>query len=67
MLTVAHGTFCMMDLGDATIRAFITGGGTFNVTEFFLRLNIVGVGRFTISLYDEAKRAIVILIIQVIR
>ena len=60
MLTVAHGTFCMMDLGDATIRAFITGGGTFNATEFFLQLNIVGVGRFAISLYGEAKRAIVI-------
>lgn len=58
MLTIAHGTFCMMDLGEATIRAFITGGGTFNVTEFFLRLNIVGVGRFTISLYGEAKRVI---------
>lgn len=60
MLTVAHGTFCMMDLGDATIRAVITGGGTLDVTEFFLRLNIVGVGRFTISLYGEAKRAVVI-------
>lgn len=60
MLTIAHGTFCMMDLGDATIRAFITGGGTFNVTEFFLRLNIVGVGRFTISLYGEAKQVVVI-------
>ncbi len=60
MLTVAHGTFCMLDLGDATIRAFITGGGTFNITEFFLRLNIVGVGRFTISLYGEAKRVVVI-------
>jgi hypothetical protein len=60
MLTVAHGIFCMVDLGDATIRAIITGGGTFNVTEFFLRMNIVGVGRFTISLYGEAKRAIVI-------
>lgn len=60
MLTVAHGTFCMIDLGDAAIRAFITGGGTFNVTEFFLRLNIVGVGRFTISLYGEAKRTLVI-------
>lgn len=56
MLTIAHGTFCMMDLGDATIRAFITGVGTFNVKEFFLRLNIVGVGRFTISLYGEAKQ-----------
>ena len=60
MLTVAHGTFCMMDLSDATIRAFITGGGTFDVAEFSLQLNIVGVGRFTISLYGEAKRAIVI-------
>lgn len=60
MLTVAHGIFCMMDIGDATIRAFITGAGTFNITEFFLRLNIVGVGRFTISLYGEAKRFVVI-------
>lgn len=60
MLTVAHGTFCLVDTGDATIRAFITGGGTFNVTEFFLRLNLAGVGRFTISLYGEAQRAIVI-------
>jgi len=60
MLTVAHGIFCMMDISDATIRAFITGAGTFNITEFFLRLNIVGVGRFTISLYGEAKRFVVI-------
>lgn len=60
MLTVAHGTFCIMDLGDATIQAFITGGGNLNVTEFFLRLNIVGVGRFTISLYGESTRAFVI-------
>lgn len=57
MLTVAHGTFCLIDLGDATIWGFATGGGTFNITEFFLRLNIVGAGRFTISLYGEAKRA----------
>ena len=58
MLTVAHGTFCLIDLGDATIRGFTAGGGTFNVAEFFLRLNIVGVGRFTISLYGEAKRVV---------
>jgi len=58
MLTVAHGTFCLIDLGDAAIRGFLTGGGTFNITKFFLRLNIVGVGRFTISLYGEAKRAV---------
>lgn len=58
MLTVAHGTFCMVDLSDATIRSFMTGGGYFNVTEFFLRLNIIGIGRLTISLYGEGKRAI---------
>lgn len=64
MLTVAHGTFCLIDIGDATIRGFAVGGGTFNVVEFFLRLNIVGVGRFTISLYGEAKRAVSIRIAE---
>lgn len=58
MLTVAHGTFCLLDIGDATIRGVAAGAGTFNPTEFFLRLNIVGVGRFTISLYGETKREI---------
>ena len=58
MLTVAHGTFCMVDIGDATIRGFATGGGSFNPVEFFLRVNLIGVGRFTISLYGEAKREI---------
>lgn len=58
MLTVAHGTFCLVDVGDAVGRAFVNGGGTFNTVEFVLRLNIVGVGRFAISLYGESKRAI---------
>lgn len=58
MLTVAHGTFCLLDLGDATIRGFATGAGSFNVAEFLMRLNIVGIGRFTISLYGEVKREI---------
>lgn len=58
MLTVAHGTFCVIDAGEATIRSFVAGGGTFNPAEFFMRLNIVGVGRFTISLYGEVKRGI---------
>ena len=56
MLTIAHGTFCLVDMGDATIRGFATGGGSFNPVEFFLRLNLVGIGRFTISLYGETKR-----------
>lgn len=55
MLTVAHGTFCIIDAGDATIRGVVSGGGGFDPTEFFLRLNIIGVGRFTISLYGEFR------------
>lgn len=54
MLTVAHGTFCLIDAGDAAIRAMISGGGNFNPVEFFLRLNIIGIGRFSICLYKEA-------------
>lgn len=50
MLTVAHGTFCLIDIGDAV------GRGSFNAVEFILRLNVVGVGRFAISLYGEVKR-----------
>ena len=56
MLTVAHGTFCLVDIGDAVIHGFAAGGSSFNVVEFFVRLNIVGVGRFTISMYGEFKR-----------
>lgn len=58
MLTVAHGTFCLIDVGDATIRAFTAGGGCFNPAEFLMRLNIPGIGRFVISLYGEGNRAI---------
>lgn len=58
MLTVAHGAFCVVDISDATIRGFSTGGGSFNIIEFFMRLNVVGVGRFTISLYGEIKREV---------
>lgn len=58
MLTIAHGTFCLIDIGDATARSFISGGGNFNPVEFFLRINIVGVGRFSIALYNEVKNCI---------
>ena len=58
MLTVAHGTFCLVDIGDAVGRSLVAGGGTFNAAEFVLRLNVVGVGRFAISLYGEARRTI---------
>ena len=55
MLTVAHGTFCLLDAGDATVRAVVKGGGTFNPVEFVMRLNIIGVGRFAVSLFGEVK------------
>lgn len=58
MLTVAHGTFCALDVGDALVRGAAAGAGSFNVEEFVMRLNIVGAGRFAISLYGETKRAI---------
>lgn len=57
MLTVAHGTFCMIDTGDALINGFVKGAGSFNVNECFMNLNIVGVGRFAVSLYGEMNRA----------
>lgn len=57
MLTVAHGTFCLVDAADATLQGFVSGGGNFNPLEFFLRLNVAGIGRFTICLYGEAKQA----------
>lgn len=55
MLTVAHGTFCLVDVGDALVA---TGRGAVNAVEFVLRLNVVGVGRFAISLYGETRRAL---------
>lgn len=57
MLTVAHGAFCALDIGDAVIHGFVAGAGTFDPAEFLLRLNIIGIGRFTISLYGEGKCA----------
>lgn len=54
----SNGTFCLIDIVDATIKGVEKGASSFNVVEFFMRLNIIGVGRFTISLYGEAERGI---------
>ncbi|MCD8343585.1 MAG: hypothetical protein LUC19_04265, partial [Oscillospiraceae bacterium] len=58
VLTVAHGTFCLVDVGDAVGMAFVSGAGSFNAVEFVLRLNVMGIGRFAISLYGETERAV---------
>ena len=52
MLSVAHGTFCAVDIGDATIRAIAEK----NFYEFVLRVNVIGVGRFAVSVIGEIKR-----------
>ena len=56
MLTVAHGTFCLVDISDSLLRSFVSGKGTLDIKELFMRLNIVGVGRFMISMYGEVNR-----------
>ena len=56
MLTVAHGTFCLVDASDVLVRGIIYGGGSLNIAESIMRLNIIGIGRFTISLYGEVTR-----------
>ena len=58
MLTVAHSTFCLLDVGDALCQGFIHGNGSFRIDQFVMRLNIVGLGRFTISLYGEGNSGI---------
>lgn len=51
MLTISTGTFTAIDLGDAAIRALYKSGGNKAVflKEFVLRVNFVGIGRFTIA------------------
>ena len=56
MLMVAHGSFCLVDIGDVTMRGLASGGAAAGVAEFAMRLNIIGVGRFAISLYGEVTR-----------
>ena len=50
MITIATGTFTVIDLFDAAKRS----GWTFN-NEFLLRVNFVGVGRFTIAVGSDIK------------
>lgn len=55
MLTIATGTFTLIDLGDAAIRGGIKSGGdpSMFAKEFILRVNFVGVGRFAIAVATD--------------
>ena len=52
MMTIASGAFCVVDIGDAAIRS----AGNWN--GFLLRVNYVGVFRFTLAVADEINYAI---------
>ncbi|MGN0061835.1 MAG: hypothetical protein ACI382_05715 [Alloprevotella sp.] len=57
MLTISTGTFTAIDIADATIRALVLSGanpGNF-AKQLLLRVNIVGVGRFSMAVYADAK------------
>jgi hypothetical protein len=51
MLTISTGTFTAVDLADAAIRAGIksVGDPTLFASQFLLRVNFVGVGRFAVA------------------
>lgn len=52
MMTIATATFTVVDVADAAIRGAINSGGTpagFS-SQFLLRINYVGIGRFVIAI-----------------
>lgn len=61
MLTIAHGSFVAVDLMDAATRTAISGQyvDVFSfLAKMALRVNFVGIGRFTIAVYSDVKMGI---------
>lgn len=60
MLTISTGTFTACDLIDAAIRGGIKSAGNpaLFATEFLLRVNFVGVGRFAIAVFSDVKMGV---------
>ena len=58
MLTISSGTFVAVDLADAAIRSAAKSGGEMSLflTNMVLRVNFVGIGRFAIAIYSDAKK-----------
>ncbi|RIU93443.1 hypothetical protein [Oceanobacillus picturae] len=56
MLTISTGTFTAIDLGDAAIHGLYKSGGNkaLFLKEFALRVNFVGIGRFSIAIGTDA-------------
>jgi hypothetical protein len=60
MLTISTGTFTAVDLADAAIRAGIKSSGdpTLFASQFILRVNFVGIGRFTVAVGTDLSMGI---------
>lgn len=57
MLTVSSGTFTAVDMADAVVRSAIKSGGFYSpefIPNMLLRVNFIGIGRFTISIGVDA-------------
>lgn len=57
MLTISTGTFMAVDMADSAIRGAIASGGVVPAffTQFVLRVNFIGVGRFAIAVKSDVK------------
>lgn len=56
MLTIATGTFTLVDMADAAIRSAVKTGFTPAFwANFVLHVNFVGIGRFAVALYSDVK------------
>ncbi|HHY81987.1 MAG TPA: hypothetical protein GX505_04820 [Clostridiales bacterium] len=60
MLTIATATMTAVDVIDATIRGAVKSGGNAALfaTEFILRVNFVGVGRFAVAVGTDVAMGI---------
>ena len=61
MLSISMGTFVAFDLADAAIRSAIEAGPPNSPTfwsKFILRVNFVGIGRFSIAIVTDAGMGI---------
>ena len=60
MLTISSGTFTAIDMTDAAIHAAIKSGGINPafVPNMVLRVNLIGVGRFTIAIGTDVYMGI---------
>ncbi|MBO7595975.1 MAG: hypothetical protein J6T70_02920 [Bacteroidales bacterium] len=61
MITIASGTFTIVDLADAAIRSAMKNGLPTNPAfwaSFVLCVNFIGIGRFAIALYADVSMGI---------